>query len=658
MILPLTEHFVRDGGLPNLQRLLDEGSVSEAISSWPAWTPTNWATIATGSDVGAHGVYGWEVPLDGGEVLTSFHSGAIRAETLWEAAERQGIRTGLIHFPASWPSRLSKGVVIDGCASPGYGESPFEIAPGRAYVTVKGLPLCDLIELGSADGWTGLPDGGPPPLSGVIEIRGKDGHGALEVPFVLLGSGGAYDRAVFSLTRDASSPLSVAPSAEWSDWCTVLIGEAEGTTRFRLVECDPTQGRVRIWRSQVLPVTGLGEPQDIVAHLVSRFGPFQEHVSELISLGGAADYATMADEARYQLRWMVAAGLELLDRFACRLFACHWHWLDWVNHLHLGHVDPAWSRYEPAGKDAHEEVIRDALSMIDEAVGVLRASLGPDDVLVLVSDHGNLPVERLINMRQFLIERGHLVLRESDGDFSEGNIDWTRSELYVPDRLYEPNLFVNPQRTPDERKAIVDTIVQELRTWVDPDTGRTPIAIALPREHASWLGYFGPDAGDVLVVPDGGYNFALEEVFDEEITEALEGQPEPKPQGPVFSHQGFESAGHGVTLPTYATQISSHLAVLVMAGGPITPAYRRSTGLGVPHLKDVAPTVAHLLGIQAPRHSSGAVLQDFVGLPPGSMERRVEGEATRVASAADGSDGQKGMHDFSFLRVEGDAGQG
>ena len=42
------QRFVREGVLPNFKRLLDSGSAGELLPELPAWTPTNWGTIATG----------------------------------------------------------------------------------------------------------------------------------------------------------------------------------------------------------------------------------------------------------------------------------------------------------------------------------------------------------------------------------------------------------------------------------------------------------------------------------------------------------------------------------------------------------------------------------------------------------------------------------
>ena len=654
MILPLTEHLMKQRTYPNLERVLHtEGSVSEAIPCWPAWTPTNWATIATGADPGAHGVISWEVSLPDGRWLTSFHSSALRAETLWEVADRAGLKVGLVHYPASWPSRLENGFVIDGCALPDYGQTPFELVSGRGYCTDADLPISHRVTFESASRWTNLV-GTSEPRTGSLEMVAKVGGAVTPVPFAVTGDNG-YDRIVLSLTRDGEDVLAGARVGEWSDWFEVAVGSVEGRTRIRLIRCDPHTGDFHLWRSQILPVNGPSEPGWILQELTARLGPYQEHVSEIAALGGAADYESMADEARYQIRWFARAMLELLDRYGCSLVGFHWHWLDWVNHLHLGHVDPAWTRYRADAEGQHLEVIHDALGMIDEALGIVLGGLRESDLLILVADHGNLPVDRMINFRRYFVETGRTVLVDPDGSIDEANTDWDRTQVYVPDRLNAPEIRLNPGLDLDRAKEVMAEVIRDLRTLVDPGTGKTPIALALPKQEAALLGWYGPDAGDILVILETGYVWDTEAHIDAEIIDAaVESDVAPHWHGavpsPVFSdHPPPETAAHGHVLPTAATSLSSNMAILAMVGGPAGRGYRRNPDrLGPVWLKDIAPTIAHVLGIPPPRHSSGGVLHDFLGRDPGSLER--DGNPpSHYRIPTDVKDAQVGMYDFSIL---------
>ncbi|MCW3990939.1 MAG: alkaline phosphatase family protein [Candidatus Bathyarchaeota archaeon] len=112
-ILPLTLKMVSEGGLPSLEKLIREGTPNQILCSFPLWTPTNWATASTGADSGTHGLFAWQVKMPSGQMLSSFHSNVVNAETIWEAAERAGLKSAVIHYPASMPARTKVSFIVD-----------------------------------------------------------------------------------------------------------------------------------------------------------------------------------------------------------------------------------------------------------------------------------------------------------------------------------------------------------------------------------------------------------------------------------------------------------------------------------------------------------------------------------------------------------------
>ena len=261
----------------------------------------------------------------------------------------------------------------------------------------------------------------------------------------------------------------------------------------------------------------------------------------------------------------------------------------------------------------------------------------------------------MINFRRYFVEIGRTVLVDPDGSIDEANTDWDRTQVYVPDRLNAPEIRLNPTLDPDQARAVITEVIRDLRTLVDPETGKTPIALALPKHEAALLGWYGPDAGDILVILEAGYVWDTEAHIDSEIIDAaVESDVAPHWHGaipsPVFSdHPPPETAAHGHVLPTAASSLSSNMAILAMIGGPASTGYRRDPEqLGPVWLKDVAPTIAHVLGIEAPLHSSGGVLYDFLGRDPGTMER--DGDPpSHYQIPRDVKDAQVGMYDFSIL---------
>jgi hypothetical protein len=75
---------------------------------------------------------------------------------------------------------------------------------------------------------------------------------------------------------------------------------------------------------------------------------------------------------------------------------------------------------------------------------------------------------------------------------------------------------------------------------------------------------------------------------------------------------GVVTAAHGWQLMTVQSDVSSHLAMLCMLGSGIKRGYTRPVDrLGYIHLKDVVPTLCHLLKIDPPTQSQGTVAYDL-----------------------------------------------
>jgi predicted AlkP superfamily phosphohydrolase/phosphomutase len=97
-IIPeFAEKFIAEGAMPNLKQLREGGFWTDAIPSVPAWTPANWATVATGAQPSTHAMDGFEIHYPGEPLpfkLSDGHRGfdsrLLKAERVGEAAAKQG----------------------------------------------------------------------------------------------------------------------------------------------------------------------------------------------------------------------------------------------------------------------------------------------------------------------------------------------------------------------------------------------------------------------------------------------------------------------------------------------------------------------------------------------------------------------------------------
>lgn len=91
--------------IPSLRRLMAEGSVAEGVVSiYPSVTYPAHATLVTGAYPARHGIYGNElIDVPEGTVRREWYWFAryMRAETIWDAARKRGLKVGLVSWPVA-----------------------------------------------------------------------------------------------------------------------------------------------------------------------------------------------------------------------------------------------------------------------------------------------------------------------------------------------------------------------------------------------------------------------------------------------------------------------------------------------------------------------------------------------------------------------------
>lgn len=191
----MTTKFKEEGLLPNIGRLMDEGTFSYVYSDPPVDTPTNWSCLATGAHVGTHGMRGFSTHLPGhpiDQMTRISHSlgpspasifqntpnevainWLCQAEYLWEAATKAGRKCIVIDWPGGYPARMEGIRVVNGCGPYCSVEACF-LPPGRFSTTdTDDLKETTRIHFEPAIDWLGLPESGPVPLACEVLVSGQ-----------------------------------------------------------------------------------------------------------------------------------------------------------------------------------------------------------------------------------------------------------------------------------------------------------------------------------------------------------------------------------------------------------------------------------------------------------------------------------------------------
>ena len=120
------------GQLPNLKALADRG-VSAPLESKFGQSPVIWTTIATGMTPEVHGITGFVVATDDGDVPIA--STMRKVPALWNIASDAGLRTNVIGWWGAWPAEPINGTNLTEKAQ--Y-DQPDTVYPGSRVAEVKG----------------------------------------------------------------------------------------------------------------------------------------------------------------------------------------------------------------------------------------------------------------------------------------------------------------------------------------------------------------------------------------------------------------------------------------------------------------------------------------------------------------------------------------
>lgn len=633
-LLSLAERFMAEGCMPNLKKLADRGSYSEALSSIPVDTPTNWTTIASGAEPATHGILSFTAhragePLDAGEKdgARNKQSTSSRAEFLWEAAERAGKRTLILNYPVGWPGTGDGRVVLGGLTP---GGDPWRVKKPCVYATsypetvVLDLPTAEIkhapLRLRPAEGWSGQVESRMTPLEAEIRVGGDTESTGEDLSLLLIASTSeGYDRLIIAHRKDARRPLATLAPGQWSEWLVRQFGVGRVVFRFKLARLSPEAQHVELYCTDVFRAEGWSYPPGLEAEIISEIGPYVEGlecpyvpVNEQLRPYGPLNVSAdiTLEQAGFQADWMARAVLYLRDRAGWDVLFMHYHLIDALNHTFLGYLDPEFPYTSPTLTRRAWDLYRDAYRIVDGLIGTIaEGCMDASSVLVVTSDHGSLPTWKYVSVVQALVNAG---LLEYSWDSAAGrfavDIEASKAVPYLdPQHIWvnlagrEPGGKVRPA----DYEAVRDQVITALRQIRDPETGECPVHLACRPEDLGIVGASKEWIGDVLYFLKPGYS-----TWDGEIQSLRFGSLYADRLGRAIVRPCTVVTGHHTPyLPAATYKGFSNAAMTFFSGAGIRQGYRRKWAI---RLKDIAPTLAYLMGLEGPAQSEGSILWDML----------------------------------------------
>jgi predicted AlkP superfamily phosphohydrolase/phosphomutase len=383
-------------------------------------------------------------------------------------------------------------------------------------------------------------------------------------------------------------------------------------------------------------------PPELASEIKSKAPSYRIVPQKVYSAGRAGDFLEELREVLESKRVVLKDLLGRTDwKFAMEVFSE----TDFLQHA-LWHVmDEKHPRHDPEEAARFLDEVRDIYRRLDSIIGEVVETLGENDSVMLVSDHGAGPLHRFVHANNYLIQQGAMKikggvasrlkfmlfkagltpmnvyrlvsrlrlgrvkmgLRWTSGGydllrrffFSFSDVDWEHTKAYALSGGVYGGLFVNlkgrePRGSvePEDYEKVRGDLADLLRELRDPRTDRPLISEVIKREDI-YSGRFVGEAPDLYFLPYvptvgvfGDFEFSSSKLI-EEVSDAI-------------------SAQHRME------------GIFVASG----PALRKGHEVSVMSVLDLAPLMLYLMNLPIPEGVDGKLMKDVLdeaglkGRPP------------------------------------------
>src|SRR3989338_5076133 len=280
---------------------------------------------------------------------------------------------------------------------------------------------------------------------------------------------------------------------------------------------------------------------------------------------------------------MTEMQLELAKEFLIKedwdLFACVMIGTDRLQHMLWRHFDETHRRFIP--DSPHKNALLDYYIYLDKRLGELLSHLDENTTVIIASDHGMVKQEGKININNWLIEKGYMVLKEGINfhdkqRFSTDLVDMSKTLAYGSG-AYNARIFINKEKAAEDDlnyEKLCETLIQQIQAIPD-DKGKildTKVYIA---KDIYALPYH-PECPDLTIYFDD-LRWASNPDFGQKGLYSWE------------TAVGADSAGH------------ARQGIFIINGKDIEKNGIKKGDIGEINIAQVAPTILDLLDIKVPK---------------------------------------------------------
>lgn len=358
----------------------------------------------------------------------------------------------------------------------------------------------------------------------------------------------------------------------------------------------------------------------------------------------------------------------LIQRHPWHLGMIHYQSVDVLQHALFWYLDPENSLYDPQ----KHALIKDFFRVLDNCIGELLTLLPPSTQIIVMSDHGSIPVRKMIHLNVLLSQHGWLNVHKRDFKHKfmqssaafilgldkfnihrlvlgrkrrkvreriiEGSlIDWSRTKAFVINGWTYGNIHINLKGREkagiipiEEYEELRNDIIKALYELKDSD-GIGVVKRVYTKEEL-YRGPFRKDAPDIIVEPKTGYEFSSSIFQRKSVFKEL------KPRRGHLGNHSLEG-------------------IFAFHGDVIRSDKSKGKKVNKAHIVDLFPTILYMQGLKIPDYTDGKILEwlfdpEYSKKNPPRYKKMKEMKTTRngdIYQEKDKKEIEKRLKDLGYL---------
>ena len=611
----LVDNFMTEGQLPHFHKLKEQGTFAPLATSYPSISPAAWSSFMTGVDPSHHNIFDFLTrdPCTYLPMLSSAEIGKAakvlpigkyllplgkprtqllrKSKPFWKILGESGVFSSILRVPITFPPEKFNGVLLSGMCTP-------DLKGSQGTFSYYTTNRSEKVETGGVSHQVSLNN------EHIIHtyLYGPEnslvkGGGELKVPLTI-----TVDKTFDGVEIEiCDQKLRLIPE-EYSPWVKVVFRpglgmKIHGICRFYVKQISPD---FELYVSPIhidpeKPALPISHPFIYSVYLAKLIGPYG-------TLGLAEDTWALNERAIDEDAFLKQAYLfyderekmflQALEKTRKGLCVCVFDTTDRIQHMFFRCLDEKHPANKGKEVEKYKEVIKDLYVRMDQLLGRVLAKVDDKTVVLVMSDHGFTQFKRGVNINTWLFQNGYLTLKDGRNTCGEWlqDVDWERTKAFS---LGLTGIFIN--RKGREAQGIVEEgeelhelkreLIAKLTRLMDEEASQVAIREVVDTEDML-SGPYVYDAPDLLL----GYN--------------------------VGYRNSWGCAAGRVTRQVFEDNTKSwsgdHCVDPKLVPGVLLS--NRQINTNTPDIKDMAPTVLNLFGVEIPSHMKGRpLIKDYDG---------------------------------------------